>query len=85
MKKSFFTRYLLFFLISAFVALPQILFACPNCKEGFDKNTANASIGSAYSLTIYFLLVIPVAIVTVLVVKIRRQMQLNDKTEFYRA
>jgi predicted small secreted protein len=85
MKKSVVLQRLVYNCCFILLAASHIVTACPNCKEGFDKNTANASIGSAYSLTIYFLLVIPIAIVTVLVVKIRRQMQMNDKTDLYRA
>jgi hypothetical protein len=68
-----------------FGGLQQTIFACPNCKEGFDTGTTQAGLGSAYGVTIYLLIAVPVAIVVTLALKIKKQMDANDKTELYRA
>jgi hypothetical protein len=80
MKKYFHTsisatkRYLVYAFVVIFAA-HQSLMACPNCKEGFDKGTEQAAAGAAYSLTICFLLLVPITIIGVMVWKVRRQVQ----------
>jgi hypothetical protein len=72
--------------VFALMVLAQYsLVACPNCKEGFDTGTTQAGVGSAYGFTIYLLIIVPVAIVVTLAMKIKRQMDANDKTAFYRS
>jgi ABC-type transporter Mla maintaining outer membrane lipid asymmetry permease subunit MlaE len=66
-------------------ALQQTMIACPNCKEGFDTGTTQAGVGSAYGFTIYLLIAVPIAIVITLALKIKKQMDANDKTALYRA
>jgi ABC-type transporter Mla maintaining outer membrane lipid asymmetry permease subunit MlaE len=67
------------------LSIQQAIIACPNCKEGFDTGTTQAGVGSAYGLTIYLLIAVPVAIVVTLALKIKKQMDANDKTALYRA
>ncbi len=61
-----------------------VMLACPNCKDNFDLNTTSGGIGIAYGYTIYLMILMPVAIIITLVVKIKRQMDANDKTHLYR-
>jgi hypothetical protein len=58
--------------------------ACPNCKDNFDLNTTSGSIGAAYGYTIGFMILMPVVIIATLVIKVKRQMDANDKTTLYR-
>lgn len=60
------------------------LLACPNCKDNFDLNTTSGGIGSAYGYTIYLLIAMPIVIVVTLALRVKKQMQANDKTEMYR-
>lgn len=62
----------------------NLAFACPNCKDNFDLNTTNGGIGIAYGYTIYLMILLPVAIIITLVVKVKRRMDANDRTQFYR-
>jgi|GEM_PF-3699558 len=64
--------------------MQNLAFACPNCKDNFDLNTTSGGIGIAYGYTIYLMILLPVAIIITLVVKVKRQMDANDKTQFYR-
>ncbi|TAE30144.1 MAG: hypothetical protein EAZ92_05200 [Candidatus Kapaibacterium sp.] len=61
-----------------------VLVACPNCKDNFDLNTTSGGIGSAYGYTIYLLIAMPIVIVVTLALRVKKQMQANDKTEMYR-
>lgn len=74
--KNFFSvtkSYLLFLFVIIFVAAQQTALACPNCKEGFDETTTQASLGGAYSLTICMLLAVPIALVVAVATKVRRE------------
>ncbi|MCU0424657.1 MAG: hypothetical protein MUF71_03410 [Candidatus Kapabacteria bacterium] len=64
--------------------LQSIAFACPNCKDNFDLNSTQGGIGAAYGYTIYFMILLPVVIIVTLVIKVKRQMDANDKTHLYR-
>jgi hypothetical protein len=83
MKKSSNARfsatknYLVYAFVIIFVMAQEILFACPNCKEGFDKGTEQAAAGAAYSLTICFLLLVPITMIGVIVWKVRKQIQIH--------
>lgn len=66
-------------LVLILVSGPNILYACPNCKEGFDASSAQANIGGAYSLTIVFMLLVPIAIITTVVLKIRSQIKRKER------
>jgi hypothetical protein len=82
-KLSFVSR----FTTSVFALLLLVntaLLACPNCKDNFDLNTTSGGIGSAYGYTIYLLIAMPVVIVVTLALRVKKQMQANDKTEMYR-
>lgn len=74
----------------AFVTLLGMAFtqslsvACPNCKDNFDLNSTQGGIGAAYGYTIYFMILLPVVIIVTLVIKVKRQMDANDKTHLYR-
>jgi hypothetical protein len=65
----------------AFIYMSLVLqeaIACPNCKEGFEKGTEQASVGVAYSLTIGLLLIVPMLIVATIIVKIKKQWSNNS-------
>ncbi len=84
--KNFFSAtksYLVYSFVVIFVALQDLAIACPNCKEGFDENTTQAGLGSAYSITICLLLIVPIAIVMTIAIKIRRQMKLHEQLHLY--
>lgn len=71
-------RVLLALILCMFVADSTALLACPNCKAGFEPNTAQAAVGEAYSMSIYMLLVVPTALASVLMFKIRRSMKMHQ-------
>ena len=64
--------------------LHNFALACPNCKDNFDLNTTSGSIGAAYGYTIGFMILMPVVIIATLIIKVKRQMDANDKTNLYR-
>lgn len=79
---------LLRFTTSVFALLLLVntaLLACPNCKDNFDLNTTSGGIGAAYGYTIYLLIAMPIVIVVTVALRVKRQMQANDKTDMYRA
>ncbi len=59
-------------LLVALLVCPEMIEACPNCKSGFTEGTTQASVGEAYSTTIYMLLVLPALIVGLIATKIVR-------------
>lgn len=54
-------------------------FACPNCKDGFGSGTGNASIGDAYSMSVLFMLGVPLTLLTVFTIVIARRLKAVDK------
>lgn len=66
------------------IFLQSLSVACPNCKDNFDLNSTQGGIGAAYGYTIYFMILLPVVIIVTLVIKVKRQMDANDKTHLYR-
>lgn len=77
-------RFLFFVFFVGLMFVYNLALACPNCKDNFDLNTTNGGIGAAYGYTIYLMILLPVVIIITLVVKVKRQMDANDKTHFYR-
>jgi predicted small secreted protein len=57
-----------------FVAMSTVVWACPNCKDGI-ANGPNASIGDAYSMSVVFMLTVPITILTVFTVVIARKLK----------
>jgi uncharacterized membrane protein len=76
---------LLVVMFSLLAVMYDVALACPNCKDNFDLNTTSGGIGSAYGYTIYLLIAMPIIIVVTVALRIKRQMQANDKTDMYRA
>jgi len=68
-------------LISLFVLMctAVTVFACPNCKDGFGSGTGNASIGDAYSMSVLFMLGVPLTLLTVFTIVIARRLRGADK------
>ncbi|MCS6809151.1 MAG: hypothetical protein RML40_10530 [Bacteroidota bacterium] len=54
--------------------------ACPNCKDNFDLNTTQGNIGAAYGYTIYFMILLPIVIVTTIAIKIKRQIDVKNSS-----
>ena len=77
-------RRVMFLIILGTLYTHQAAYACPNCKDNFDLNGAQGGIGAAYGYTIYLMILLPIAIVATIVIKVKRQMDANDKAEFYR-
>jgi hypothetical protein len=76
----------LFIVMLALLAVAHdVALACPNCKDNFDLNTTSGGIGSAYGYTIYLLIAMPIVIVVTVALRVKKQMQANDKTDMYRA
>ena len=73
--------YVIPILIAIFVCFTGTLTACPNCKEGFDAATQQASIGEAYSYSIYMLIGLPIAIIAVVAVKIIRRVREHERLQ----
>lgn len=53
--------------------LPSALLACPNCKAGFTETTQQASVGEAMSLSVIFMIALPVFLISTIAMMIRRQ------------
>jgi len=45
------------FLLAVLTSVNNVIIACPNCKDAFEKGSAEASIGEGYSLSVIFMLV----------------------------
>jgi len=53
----------------------SVLLACPSCTDNFTKGSANAAVGDAYSMSVLFMLVVPISILTGFTVVIVRKMR----------
>lgn len=49
--------------------------ACPSCSDNFTKGSANASVGDSYSMSVLFMLVMPLSILAAFTVVIVRKMR----------
>ncbi len=72
--------YVIPILIAIFVCFTRTLVACPNCKDGFAGTTQQASIGEAYSLTIYMLIALPTILIAVVTTKIVRRVREHERS-----
>lgn len=70
--------YFFILLVLILVHMQMIVTACPNCKEGFDASSAQASAGGVYSYTILFMLLIPVLAITTIVLKVRAHIKRKE-------
>lgn len=66
--------------MSIFVAVilalgANALQACPACKEGYSPGSKQAAIGESYSISVLFMLAMPITIVTVAGVAYARHMK----------
>jgi len=66
-----------------FVGLSTVIsvLACPNCKDGFGSGTGNASIGDAYSISVLFMLGVPLALLTTFTIVISRRLRSVERSE----
>lgn len=55
--------------------------ACPACKEGFKPGTAEAAAGSAFSMSVMFMLAVPTLIVTSFTIVLVRRMKKVERGE----
>lgn len=53
----------------------SVLQACPSCSDNFTKGSANASVGDSYSMSVLFMLVVPLSILSAFIVVIVRKMR----------
>lgn len=79
--KSRIKYYVIPIVITIFVCFSTTLLACPNCKEGFEATTAQASVGEAYSFTIYMLIAMPMIIVSIIATKIVRKVREHERQQ----
>ncbi len=73
--------YVIPILIAIFVCFTGTLTACPNCKDGFNATTQQASIGEAYSFTIYMLIALPMILIAVVTTKIVRRVREHERMQ----
>ncbi len=55
--------------------------ACPACKEGFKPGSVEAAAGSAFSMSVMFMLAVPLLIVTSFTVVLVRRMKKVERGE----
>lgn len=79
--KSRIKYYVIPIVITIFVCFSATALACPNCKEGFEAATTQASVGEAYSFTIYMLIAMPMIIVSVIATKIIRKVREHERQQ----
>lgn len=77
--------YVIPILIAIFVCFTGTLTACPNCKEGFNAATQQASIGEAYSYSIYMLITLPVLLIAVVTTMIIRRVRAHERMQAHQA
>jgi len=53
----------------AITMISQVM-ACPNCKDAYTPGSTGASIGESYSWSVLFMLLMPIATVTVITLRI---------------
>lgn len=54
--------------------------ACPACKDSFTKNSHNATLGEAYSLSVIVMLAVPLTILTVGIIAVARRLRQHPNT-----
>lgn len=54
--------------------------ACPACKDSFTKNSHNATVGEAYSLSVIVMLAVPLTILTVGIIAVARRLRQHPNT-----
>jgi ABC-type multidrug transport system permease subunit len=79
--KSRIKYYVIPIVIAIFVCFSTTLLACPNCKDGFEATTTQASVGEAYSFTIYMLIAMPMIIVSIIATKIVRKVREHERQQ----
>ncbi len=84
MKASRWYTQFIMLLAMCFLAMQNTVIACPNCKDNFDLNSTQGGIGAAFGYTIYMMILLPIVIVITIVIKVKRQMDVHDKTQYYR-
>lgn len=66
---------MLMLLLPLLMATNSVLQACPSCSDNFAKGSANASVGDSYSMSVLFMLVVPLTILSTFIVVIVRKMR----------
>jgi hypothetical protein len=62
-------------LLPVLLVSTSVLQACPSCSDNFTKGSANASVGDSYSMSVLFMLVVPLSILSAFIVVIVRKMR----------
>lgn len=58
----------------------QDVMACPACKDSYTKNSHNATVGEAYSLSVIVMLAVPMTILTVGIIAVARRLRQHPNT-----
>lgn len=61
-----------------FFSIQTLIFACPNCKDGFSAETNHSTTGDAYSWTIYLMILMPIVLIGIVVSKIVSSIRQNE-------
>jgi uncharacterized membrane protein YhaH (DUF805 family) len=61
--------------VALLVGVQNFLVACPSCSDNFTKGSANASIGDSYSWSVLFMLFVPLTIVTVFTILVKKRLR----------
>ncbi len=63
-----------------FLLAVQEMLACPACKDSYTKNSHNATVGEAYSLSVIVMLAVPLTILTVGIIAVARRLRQHPNT-----
>lgn len=64
----------------AITMIGQVM-ACPNCKDAYTPGSTGASIGESYSWSVLFMLLMPIATVTVITLRIAYSAKKNRNND----
>jgi hypothetical protein len=64
----------------AITMIAQVM-ACPNCKDAYTPGSTGASIGESYSWSVLFMLLMPIATVTVITLRIAYSVKKNRNND----
>lgn len=67
-------------IIMAMLLAMQDVMACPACKDSYTKNSHNATVGEAYSLSVIVMLAVPLTILTVGIIAVARRLRQHPNT-----
>jgi hypothetical protein len=74
---------LLVFVFGIISSVNNVIIACPNCKDAFEKGSVEASIGESYSLSVVFMLIMFTSVLVGFSLKIYLTMKKKNASSPY--